>query len=152
MIFLLKALLTGAMLTYASWMDWKTLRVDNWIWLVLGATGLLLIGWDITNAYNTLPFNWFVGHLAIMLISITACAAISLIAYFVFHVGGADSKAIICLGLLYPSDPILLFLALFLAFLCSMILHTRYKSIPFIPPLTLGYMETTILFILGGKI
>jgi Flp pilus assembly protein protease CpaA len=152
MIFLFKLILTGALFLLASRMDLKTRTVENWVWLVLGMSGVGLAIIEISDAYHTMPFNWFTGHLALMLVSVIACLIIALIAYFILHAGGADAKAIICLGLIYPSDPFLLFLSLFLAFLCSIILHTKYKSIPFIPPLTLGYLETAALFVLGGRI
>lgn len=151
MIYLFKFVLTGALLLWASREDLRTRTVNNWIWLVLGVCGFSLGIMEISDAYKTLPFNWFFGHLLFMLISLAACLLIALLAYFVFHSGGADAKAIICLGLLYPSDPLLLFFSLFLALICSMILHTRYKMIPFIPPLTLGYLETASLFLLGGR-
>jgi archaeal preflagellin peptidase FlaK len=89
-------LLSVAALLAASFSDLKTREVSNKVWLVYGPSALALFVARMVFAWDLAP--------------IVGVSAIStfVVAFLLFHfgvMGGADSKALMCLGLALPVPP-----------------------------------------------
>lgn len=83
-------------LSLGSVFDLRTREVDDWVWLVYGPIGLCL---------TVVRLILDPGALFVTIASIGITTLISLgLTYFGLF-GGADSKAIICLGLTLPLNP-----------------------------------------------
>jgi len=79
-----------------SYFDLKTREVDDWVWLVYGPIGLALTVVRLLIEPSTLI-------LTVVSIAVTAVVSFGLFYFGLF--GGADCKAIICLGLTLPLPP-----------------------------------------------
>jgi len=79
-----------------SYFDLKTREVDDWVWLVYGPIGLALTVVRLLVDPSTLILT---------LVSIAVTTVVSLGLFYFGLFGGADCKAIICLGLTMPLPP-----------------------------------------------
>jgi preflagellin peptidase FlaK len=81
------------MLLYTSYLDMKKREVEDKVWLIFGAIGVLL---QVYEVYS--------GQTAIVLlgISVALAAVIGMGLYFFGFYGGADGKALIVVGVLVP--------------------------------------------------
>ena len=79
-----------------SYFDLKTREVDDWVWLAYGPIGLALTVVRLLVDPSTL-------FLTLVSIAITTVVSFGLFYFGLF--GGADCKAIICLGLTMPLPP-----------------------------------------------
>ena len=79
-----------------SYFDFKTREVDDWVWLVYGPIGAALTVLRILNDPTLLTET-------LLSIAITTLFSFSLFYFGLF--GGADFKAIVCLGLAMPLPP-----------------------------------------------
>ena len=79
-----------------SYFDLKTREVDDWVWLAYGPIGLALTVVRLLVDPSTLILT---------LISIAITTAVSFGFFYFGLFGGADCKAIICLGLTMPLPP-----------------------------------------------
>src|SRR3989442_7791539 len=89
-------LLSVAALLAASLSDFKTREVSNKVWLVYGPLALLLFIARMVYAWDLAP-----------IIGVSAIATF-VVAFLLFEfgvMGGADSKALMCLGLALPISP-----------------------------------------------
>jgi preflagellin peptidase FlaK len=92
----LSVFVTLVFFALASVFDLRTREVPDWVWLVYGPIGLTLTAiWLFLNSSETL--------LAVLSIGLTTLLSIALLYFGVF--GGADAKAIICLGITLPLAP-----------------------------------------------
>ena len=89
--------LTLVLLTYASWSDWKSREVSDRVWVVLASSGGFLTALRMLLWSRPEPLLWGLG---LALLTVFASAL-----YYVGFLGGADSKALICLGLALPELP-----------------------------------------------
>ena len=89
--------MTLILLAYASWRDWKSREVSNWVWIFLGCAGGFLTGLRVFIWFRPTPFLWGLGLALLTVIALTL--------YYVGLMGGADAKALICLGLALPTLP-----------------------------------------------
>lgn len=89
--------LTLALLAYASLRDWKTREVPDWVWAVLASAGGFL------TALRTLLFGE--PELMLWLVGLAVLSILALALYYTGLFGGADSKALICLGVALPMLP-----------------------------------------------
>jgi len=87
-------------LFYASYKDWVSREVDDWVWVICGAAGAILTGLDMASW-------WSLDRLIQVLISIALSAGLAFAFYFFGFYGGADAKAIaiISIGLPIYSPP-----------------------------------------------
>ncbi len=85
----------GALLA-ASISDFKTREVSNWVWIVYGPLALLLFIARVVVSPETVP---------ILLISALATIVVAFLLFQFGVMGGADSKALMCLGLALPVPP-----------------------------------------------
>jgi len=96
-----RVLITLFFLGLSSWYDFKTREVPNKVWAAYAPTAvaltLLQFYVDSSVDYGLIPYAW--------LISIGITTAISLILFYAGFFGGADAKALICLGLALPIYP-----------------------------------------------
>ena len=96
-----RVLITFFFLGLSSWYDFKTREVPNKVWAAYAPTAvaltLLQFYVDSSVGYGLIPYAW--------LISIGITTAISLILFYAGFFGGADAKALICLGLALPIYP-----------------------------------------------
>ena len=144
-------LLVGAViLFYASYTDIKTRRASNYLWVIMGATGLILI----LVQQLTIGFGNNINYLIFVPIMIA-------LIYVLFQLGlifgGADAKALMAIAILVPIQPIIydfpiwntllpfsfviLFnsLLLFLAIPISLFIFNIFKRDMKIPHSFLGY-------------
>lgn len=86
------------LLCYSSWSDWRTREVTNAVWLILAPIGATLTFFRIFQTQN-----WMLYLLWALIIGVIT--AVSLMLFYFGLWGGADSKAFICLSLLFPWPP-----------------------------------------------
>jgi preflagellin peptidase FlaK len=87
-------------LTYSSWSDYKTREVSNKVWLIYAPIALVLSLIQIgIFEQSQLPFY---------ALSFGITAGIALLLFYAGGFGGADSKALMCIGLSLPFAPLLL--------------------------------------------
>ncbi|GBC68664.1 hypothetical protein HRbin01_00347 [archaeon HR01] len=89
----LRIAVASATLLYTSYLDLKTREVDDKVWLVAGAFGLLV---------NLPDLIWKPADIIPYLLSIGATAGVAFSLYFVGLYGGADAKALTCLSAIHP--------------------------------------------------
>lgn len=88
--------LTFAILVAASISDLRTREVSNSLWMVYGPAGLLLfVGRTVASP----------GDFPIFLVSALATIVVSFLLFQFGVMGGADSKAFMCIGLALPVAP-----------------------------------------------
>jgi len=93
----IRILLCLVFLIYASWSDFKTREVSNWVWAILAPLALIL---------TSLQFFMFApGLLQSYILSFAATSALSITLFYAGAFGGADAKAFICLSLALPFYP-----------------------------------------------
>ena len=92
-----RVLLCIVFLTYASWSDFKTREVSNWVWAIFAPLALIL---------TSLQFFMFSPEfLQGYALSFAATSALSITLFYAGAFGGADAKAFICLSLALPFYP-----------------------------------------------
>lgn len=92
-----RVLLCIVFLIYASWSDFKTREVSNWVWVIFAPLALIL---------TSLQFVMFdPGLLQGYVLSFAATSALSITLFYAGAFGGADAKAFICLSLALPFYP-----------------------------------------------
>ena len=93
--------LTLTILLYASWSDYKTREVSNRVWAIYAPTALILSLTQLLLYDQTkLPFYG---------LSFGLTAIFALILFYSGGFGGADSKALMCIGLALPFSTQILF-------------------------------------------
>ncbi len=103
-----KIILSLVFLVYASWSDYKTREVSNRVWAIYAPIALLL----------TLTELLFFEHdplskLMLFGLSFGITAAFAIILFYAGGFGGADSKALMCIGLALPFSTEMLFKPIF---------------------------------------
>jgi preflagellin peptidase FlaK len=91
-------LITGvAILGYASYTDIKTRRAANYLWVIMGAIGAVLL----LVQYLTIGFDniWYLVFIPIMILLVYAFFQMRLL------FGGADAKALMAIAILVPLQP-----------------------------------------------
>lgn len=91
-------LITGAgILVYASYTDIKTRRAANYLWVIMGAIGAILL----VVQYLTIGFEniWYFVFIPIMILLMYAFFQMRLL------FGGADAKALMAIAILLPIQP-----------------------------------------------
>ena len=91
-------LITGAgILAYASYTDIKTRRAANYLWVIMGAIGAILL----LVQYLTIGFEniWYLVFIPIMILLMYAFFQMRLL------FGGADAKALMAIAILIPIQP-----------------------------------------------
>ncbi len=91
----IKFLIGFSLLLYASYKDWKEREISNWVWVFMAIAGILFLSFDIIYANVDLMK---------VLISITISFVLAF-ALLLFGMGGADSKALLTLAVLFPLPP-----------------------------------------------
>jgi preflagellin peptidase FlaK len=93
----LRVLVSLVFLVYASWSDFETREVSNWVWALYAPLALAL---------TTLQYVFFAPDLLQnYVLSFVVTLALSLVLFYAGGFGGADSKALICLALALPYYP-----------------------------------------------
>ena len=88
-----RILVSLVFLFYASWSDFKTREVSNWVWAIFAPLAFFL-----TVLRYGLPIQDFIRSFAVTI-------ALSLVLFYSGGFGGADAKALICLSLALPLYP-----------------------------------------------
>jgi preflagellin peptidase FlaK len=92
-----RVLLCLVFLIYASWSDFKTREVSNWVWAILAPLALIL---------TSLQFFMFTPELLQgYVLSFAVTSALSITLFYAGAFGGADAKAFMCLSLALPFYP-----------------------------------------------
>jgi len=105
MIFDLARTITALLfLFYASWSDYKTREVSNRVWLFFAPPALALTLAELL-LYDS-------SHLLYYGICFGLTAAFAVILFYAGGFGGADAKALMCLGLALPFYPTKMFMPL----------------------------------------
>ena len=92
-----RVLLCLVFLIYASWSDFKTREVSNWVWTILAPLALIL---------TSLQFFLFSPELLQgYVLSFAVTSALSITLFYAGAFGGADAKAFMCLSLALPFYP-----------------------------------------------
>ncbi|MCL7386930.1 MAG: prepilin peptidase [Thaumarchaeota archaeon] len=82
-------------LFYASYKDWVSREVDDWVWVICGVAGAVLTGLDMASW-------WSLDRLIQILISIVLSVGLAFAFYFFGFYGGADAKAIAVISVALP--------------------------------------------------
>lgn len=116
---------------YAAWSDVDRRTAENWLW-----PAILLLGVPVV-----LRQDIAIPHL---LYSILFGLAFALLLYSQGHIGGADAKAFIVIGVVFPQTSLLIY-GLTAVGMAAYTLYSDGKSIPVLLPtlvailLTLGF-------------
>jgi len=94
-----RILLSLVFLVYASWSDFKTREVSNWVWAIFAPLAFIL---------TILQYGLFAPQdlLYSYAIPFVVTLALSLFLFYSGGFGGADAKALICLSLALPDYPV----------------------------------------------
>jgi preflagellin peptidase FlaK len=97
-------LLAVPLFGWAALRDVRTRRVPNWVWLVLGALGAVLLVVDLVRWY---PFEGWMAtrHLIQVGVSLLFVAPLGYLFWRIGGFGGADAKALMALSVLFPTYP-----------------------------------------------
>ena len=97
-------LLAVPVLAWAAWQDVETRRIPGWIWYPLLALGLLLLAWD----FVALPPDPFSARLFLVrvAVSVLLLGVLGFGFWYFGALGGADAKAFLTIGVLYPTFPV----------------------------------------------
>ncbi|MBI4362365.1 MAG: prepilin peptidase [Euryarchaeota archaeon] len=96
-----RTLIAGLLLAYACYADWRTRRVSNRVWLLMGAAGAALTILEFFGTNTAL-------HPVLLrqaLVSIGLMYPFAWLLWRMHAMGGADAKALMALALLYPTYP-----------------------------------------------
>ena len=89
---LLRLIIGGSILLYASYTDWKYREASNKLWLIMGIAGLfLLFSYDFSD-FTKIAFSLLISFPLGFLL-------------YLFGMGGADVKAIWAIAILSPLPP-----------------------------------------------
>ena len=96
-------LLAVPVFAWAAWQDVETRRVPGWIWYPLLALGVVLLVWD----WTALPPDPFPRQRFLFLVgtSVLLLGAMGFGFWYFGLLGGADAKAFLTLGVLFPIYP-----------------------------------------------
>jgi len=89
--------LTLAVLTYASWSDYKTREVTNRVWVIYAPIAVALSLTELL-VYDSTKLSYF-G------LSVGFTTVFALLLFYTGGFGGADSKALMCIALALPFFP-----------------------------------------------
>jgi len=92
-----RTVLSLSFLFYASWSDYKTREVSNAVWIVFAPLAFVLTFVQVC-LYEP---SW----LAFYGVSFGLTGAVSIVLFYAGGFGGADAKALMCLGLALPFYP-----------------------------------------------
>jgi preflagellin peptidase FlaK len=82
---------------YASWADWKTREINNWVWVLFAPLALTL---------TAIEYVFFVPGLLVFLgLSFAIMSLLAIVLFYAGAFGGADAKALMCLALALPYFP-----------------------------------------------
>jgi preflagellin peptidase FlaK len=93
-ILFVREILCLAMLSIGAYYDLKTREVDDRLWMIFGATGLVLYAWEYVSGVMT--------DVQMVLISVSLTAAIAIALYRYGFFGGADAKALVAVSVILP--------------------------------------------------
>ncbi|MGA2524320.1 MAG: A24 family peptidase C-terminal domain-containing protein [Candidatus Bathyarchaeia archaeon] len=92
---------SAVILTYASWSDYKTREVSNWVWAIYAPIAIALAIADLL-LYDS-------SKLALFGISVGFTVGLAFLLFYTGAFGGADSKAFMCIAFALPFAPVTLF-------------------------------------------
>ena len=96
-------LLAVPVFAWAAWEDVETRRIPGWIWYPLLGLGLLLLAWDfLALPADPLSQRLFLVRVAV---SVALLGVLGFGFWYFGALGGADAKAFLTLGVLYPVFP-----------------------------------------------
>ena len=93
-----RVLISLIFLVYASWSDFETREVSNWVWAIFAPLALFLTALQ----YVLFPQDSLYSYVLPFVVTL----ALSLILFYAGGFGGADAKALICLSLALPIYPV----------------------------------------------
>lgn len=96
----LSIMVSIAVLSYASWRDYKCREVSNKVWAIYAPVALALTLLDLLLFAQ--------ADLLLFVLSFGVTAGIALLLFYSGGFGGADSKAMMCIALALPFAPITL--------------------------------------------
>lgn len=102
----LQVAVTVSILVYASWSDYKTREVSNWVWAVYAPLAIVL---SISDLLIYEPLS----KLPLFGISVGFTVGLAFLLFYSGGFGGADSKALMCIALALPFAPVALFIPIF---------------------------------------
>ena len=85
-------------LAYACYSDIRERRVSNIVWVVMASVGIAFAG------YSTVVQG--VSLLILIISSVTITGTVSYIFFRLGFFGAADAKALICIAMLFPTQPV----------------------------------------------
>lgn len=92
-----RVLISLIFLVYASWSDFETREVSNWVWAIFAPLALFLTALQ----YVLFPQDSLYSYVLPFVVTL----ALSLILFYAGGFGGADAKALICLSIALPYYP-----------------------------------------------
>lgn len=92
-------------LGWAAWRDHRTRRVPGWLWWPLIALGAVLLAWQGLQAAGRPPPSRLLFLLRAG-VSVGVLVPLAMVFYRLGLVGGADAKAFVAIGVLFPTYPV----------------------------------------------
>ena len=92
---------TVALLTYASWSDYKSREVSNRVWAIYAPIAITL------SLAELLLYDF--SKLPLFGISVGVTVGLAFLLFYCGAFGGADSKALMCIAFALPFAPVILF-------------------------------------------
>jgi preflagellin peptidase FlaK len=82
------------MLSIGAYYDLKSREVDDRLWMVFGAAGLVLYAWEYVSGAT--------ADVQMILVSVSLTAAVAVALYRYGFFGGADAKALVAISVILP--------------------------------------------------
>ncbi len=89
---------------YVAVTDLRTRRVPGWVWYPVVALGVLALGWEGARTYGMGGFAWTLWTIRVG-ISVGIVAPMGYLFWRIGAFGLADAKAVVSLGILFPTYP-----------------------------------------------
>ena len=103
MLDVIRVLVALSSFIYASWEDWKSREIPDFIWILMSLTGVVLHAIEFT--LTAADFERLKITLLFSSFSIIFAFTVGLLLFYLDFFGGADSKALMALSILMPLAP-----------------------------------------------
>ena len=139
----LKVVIALGCLLVASYQDYKTREIEDYVWIVLGIIGGVLTGVEL----------FLIGSITlviVVIISFLIASGLGLILYKFGLVGGADTKALMTLGIVLPYYPLIDIKPIFPVY-PTFVISIFENSVLLSASMVLYYFVKNLLLVMRGE-
>jgi len=130
-------------LLVASYQDYKTREIEDYVWIVLGLIGGILTGIELFLLEN-------VSLVIVVIVSFFIASGLGLILYRFGLVGGADAKALMALGIVLPYYPLIKIKPVFPVY-PTFVVSIFENSVLLSASMVLYYFVKNLLLVIRGE-